>query len=694
LKLLVTGAGGFLGREFVTAAAADGNDVVALVRRPSDGLERDAVAVIRRDVLSLDPDDLSDDLDAVVHFATGTNGDRDAIVHVAVEGTRRVFALAREASVPRFVHVSSMSVHQGPVEKDARAPGGYALEPRPESRGAYALSKVRAEQVLLDERDRGETELVICRPGLVYGRGMLDPLAGTAARLPLGLAVGLGRAAQHVPWIDVDDLNAALLGIVASPARAGEVSVYELLSSPIPTKRELIGAVQTCSGRPRRTIWLPTLVPMAAAAGRDALRRDLSLRTAYAVRRAWNFDPAVIDAGPAWQRAGRKPGATLQESVRRSLTIDEAFDRPLDDEVRRRARALLDVATRPDANRPARVVLVGAGRIADEMHVPALRSMTNVTVVGVVDPVEAAASAVANKLAAATFSRIEDLPDELLAGSTVTIATPGESHVDVAGEVVARGASVLVEKPAALSLAGFERLSALETSTTPVTAIHNYRLRPAAVQLWRFLVEHDVGPLMRARLRFASPPLKLERARWMRDEIRNRVLLYEIAVHFIDLLVQVSGELISLEHAFARRSSDGLQTISFSAAGSARACDDVSIDLDLTGVAPGVYLFLEFARSACQLDFFPDGFRILSDRPNPLDLAASSMTRASGALRQRLRRDRATRRARPHRLIYEEHLRRCVGADASPFGLGGIAETMRSLDLLDRVLYSDAVVAP
>ena len=490
----------------------------------------------------------------------------------------------------------------------------------------------------------------------------------------------------------MDDFNDALLGIIASPASAGDVSVYDLLSDPAPTKRELVNVVQQSSGRPRHTVWLPAAIPMVAAAARDVLRRDLSLRTAYAVRRAWAFDAAAIEDDPAWRRAGRRPGATLKESVQRALTIDEAFDHPLDEDARERARALLEVAMASDAHRSARVILVGAGRIADEMHVPALMSMTNVSVAGVVDPVESAASAVASQLEAATFRRIEDLPDELLAGATVVIATPGESHVAVAEEVVTRGASVLVEKPAALSLGGFERLSGLETSTTPITAIQNYRLRPAAVQLWRFLVEHDVGPLMRARLRFASPPLKLERARWMRDEIRNRVLLYEIAVHFIDLLVQVSGELVSLEHAFSRRSSDGLQTISFSAAGSARSCDDVLIDLDLTGVAPGVYLFLEFARSACQLDFFPDGFRVLSGPPNPLDLAASSVTRVSGALRQRLRRDRAALRARPHRLIYEEHLRRCGGDEVSPFGLGGIAETMRSLDLLDRVLYPEAVV--
>lgn len=691
MKLLVTGAGGFLGREFVIAASTDGHEVHAFVRRPSDDLERNGVTVIQRDVLGLESSDFAAGFDAVVHLATGTTGDRDAIVHVAVEGTRRVLALAEEASVPRLIHVSSMSVHRGPVRRSERAPGGYAVERHPEKRGAYALSKVLAEKALLAQHTGAATELIVCRPGLVYGRAMLDPLAGTAARLPLGLAVGIGHAEQRVPWIDVEDLNAALLGIIASPVRAGEISVYELLSDPIPTKEELVRVVQEWTGRPRRTIWLPTALPLAAATARDALRRDLSFRTAYAVRRAWSFDPAALDSNAAWRRADRKPESTLKTSVARALTVDEALDRPLDLDVRRRATALLDVAGGRAPSRPARIVLVGAGRIAEEMHVPAIRSLADVSVVAVVDPVESAGAVVAGQLGAPAFRRLEDVPEASLAGATVTVATPGETHVAIAEQAVARGASVLLEKPAALSLDGFDLLTALETTSQPVSVIQNYRLRPAVLQLWRFLAEHDIGPLLRARLRVSSPPLKLERARWMRDEVRNRVLLYEIAVHFVDLLVQISGELTSLEWARPRWTSDGLQTLSLSASGTAQDCEDVAIDLDLTGVAPGVHLILEFARSACKLDFFPDGFRILSDKPNPLDTAVAATARIGGALRQRLRRDRATLRAWPHRLIYEEHLRRCEGDTASPFGLDGVADTMRSLELLGDVLYRGAV---
>ena len=686
MKLFVTGAGGFLGREFTAAAAAVGHEVAALVRRASEDVARLADAVIERDILELEPADIPPDLDAVVHFATGTDGDADAMAYVAVEGTKWMIELARAVSVPRFVHVSSMSVHRGPVAADDESPGGYALEPHPELRGAYALSKVRAEAAVAAAAD-DSMEIVVCRPGLVFGRDMVDALAGTAVRLPLGLAVGLGRPEQGVPWIDVDDLNTALLGILASPPRAG-IGAYELLSEPVPAKRELVEIVRRCTGLPRRTFWLPAAVPLVAAAARDALWRDGTWRTVYAVRRAWRFDPAALDVGTAWERAERIPQASAHESVRRALTIEPELEGSLDEAVVRRAGALLAVARASSpVGGPRRVVLVGAGRIIQEMHVPALETLDGVSVAAVVDPQSAAASAVGQRLGAPTFARLADVPDEVTAGAVVVVATPGSTHAAIAEDAVARGATVLLEKPAALQLADFERLCELESAVAPITVVHNYRLRPAVLRLWMFLLEHDVGPLVRARLRVASPPLKLERARWMRDERRNRALLYEIAVHFVDLLVQVGGGLSRVDDGRLRVTSDGLRTIAFSANASSETCDDVFVDLDLAGTAPGVRLYLEFARSACALDFFPDGFRILPSRPNPLDDAGAALARIGGALRQRARSDRAAMRAVPHRLIYEEHFRRCADGGNSPFGLAGVTDTMRSLQLLGQALY-------
>jgi nucleoside-diphosphate-sugar epimerase/predicted dehydrogenase len=681
VKLIVTGASGFLGREFCAAASNAGHSVVALVRPTSDATGLIAARTIGRDLFELSIDDVPEEIDAVVHFATGTVGNAAEMTQVAVEGTRRMVELARAAGIPRFVHISSMSVHPG-------SPRAGGIEPRPDLRGGYALSKVKAEQALTGDQRDESTEIIIFRPGLVFGREMSDALAGTAVRLPFGLALGFGRKAQGVPWLDIEDLNSALLGVLASPIRPADAP-YELLSEPTPTKQQIVQLVEQYTGYPRHTLWLPAAVPVAAAAVIDAIRRNRSWRTVYAIRRAWRFDPINLDSSPAWRRAGASPTATVGESVRRALTIDATFDGALDSAVISRAASLSRVAASVDRTdgEARQIVLVGAGRIVEEMHLPALDALDRVAVTAVVDPQVARAAAIGERLDATAFTRLADVPDEVLAGATVVVATPGSSHVEIAEEAISRGASVLLEKPAALRLADFERLCALETPSAPISVFQNYRLRPAVLQLWKFLLTHDVGPLQRARLRFASPPLKLERARWMRSEQRNRVLLYELSIHFVDLLALVAGEFSEIASSRVRVSGDGLRTISFGASAASESCDDIFVDLDLGGTAPGVRLYLEFARTACALEFFPDAFRVLPGKPNPLDDVSTGLIRLGGALRARARRDRATVRAMPHRMIYKEHFRRCDGSKASAVGLTGVVQTMRSLELLAEALY-------
>ena len=74
MRLLVTGASGFLGRYLVAAAAAVGHEVFALSRRPSLELEKFSKELILCDIIKVSEADLPRGLDAVIHFATGNDG--------------------------------------------------------------------------------------------------------------------------------------------------------------------------------------------------------------------------------------------------------------------------------------------------------------------------------------------------------------------------------------------------------------------------------------------------------------------------------------------------------------------------------------------------------------------------------------------------------------------------------------------
>lgn len=179
----------------------------------------------------------------------------------------------------------------------------------------------------------------------------------------------------------------------------------------------------------------------------------------------------------------------------------------------------------------------------------------------------------------------------------------------------------------------------------------------------------------------------------MHEEKRVRALLMEMSIHFVDLACVVGGPIVDLEHVSVVGSPDGRSTVSVTGAARMERCDAFGFDLDLSGTAPRTRLELEFERVACVLDFYPDGFRILPRKPNPLDDAAADARRFADALSQRLRPSRSgvPRRAAPHRAIYLEHLRR-LSADGSesPLSLEALAPTMESLYLLAGVVYDDA----
>ncbi|HVH51118.1 MAG TPA: NAD-dependent epimerase/dehydratase family protein, partial [Gaiellaceae bacterium] len=530
MKLLVTGAGGLLGGSFVAAAAEAGHVVCAIVRRPTVAVAEIADEVIVCDMLRLTAADLPNGLDAVVHFATGTEGGVDRIVRIAEEGTRRIYAAAAECGVARFVHVSSLSVY---------ATRGGRVEPRPKLRGGYAQSKVAAERVFEDLRARLEAPpaLAVVRPGLVFTPGMVDVLAGTAVQLPLGLGLIIGRPGQRVPFLDGRDLNHALLALLERQPRE-RVETYDILAAELPTKRELLDTYAELTGKVRRPIWLPRFAVVAAAAAVGLLRRRRGL--VYSVRRAWEFDPEALPT-PRLETAP----ASSRLAVRSALTVarGQDFSDWQLEAVRARASKLLTAPGEPDPQAPSvPLALLGAGRIAAEMHAPALRALHGFDVRAVVDPANDLAEALAASFPGATPAA--SLAELDWRSGAVAVVAPGFAHHEVALDALDRGASLLLEKPALLTVQEFDDVRARASEVAlPVTVFHNYRLRPAARMLWQFLLEHDVGALMRACLTFHSPRLESERARWMREERRHRVLVMELGVHMLDLLCVVGGAL-------------------------------------------------------------------------------------------------------------------------------------------------------
>jgi len=223
VRILVTGAGGFIGRTLCPQLAARGHQVIAGLRgRPT--AQRSPIAGAESRVLGdIAPGrDWAPDLrgvDAVVHLAQRAH--RRAAPDILAAEPEAAASLARSAAragVRRFLYISSIKAmgEATPGERQFRADD----PPRPED--AYGRAKLATEQALQEVAAESGLELVILRPPLVYGPDVdgnfraLVRLAGSFLPLPFA-ALDNRRSLIFVD--NLADLAATALQHTAAPGR-------------------------------------------------------------------------------------------------------------------------------------------------------------------------------------------------------------------------------------------------------------------------------------------------------------------------------------------------------------------------------------------------------------------------------------------------------------------------------------------
>ncbi len=170
MKVLVTGATGFIGRNIVEALRADGEEVFALVRETSkiDFLRQLGVKFIYGDITDMSSLGLiNGKFDAVFHCAASVQDqDWKKLFLVNITGTENICKLCLRLEARRLVYLSSIAVVSGHFQIPVTEDLPYSAT------NLYGKSKIEAEKIVWDYRGQGLPS-VILRPPMVYGE--LEP---------------------------------------------------------------------------------------------------------------------------------------------------------------------------------------------------------------------------------------------------------------------------------------------------------------------------------------------------------------------------------------------------------------------------------------------------------------------------------------------------------------------------------------
>jgi nucleoside-diphosphate-sugar epimerase len=312
VRVLVTGATGFVGSHLVEALLARGDDVVGLIRSPTK-----AARVFTERKPEVVEGDLgnhaalrraADGADAVFHAAALTSARTRAEFFAAnVTGTQHVLDAVRDAAprLHRLVYVSSIAA-AGPSSRGM--PVTEDAEPRPVS--DYGASKLAGEQAV---RQSGLPWTVV-RPPAVYGpRDVELRRVFSFARWRVAPVFGDGR--QELSLIHVEDLVSALL---AALDRGRPEGTYFAAHPEVVTSAEFVAAVgravtEVLHGRardPRLVLRIPFGVARAALTINGAVLHALGRSTVLSADKipellaeAWTCSAAALERDTGWRAA-------------------------------------------------------------------------------------------------------------------------------------------------------------------------------------------------------------------------------------------------------------------------------------------------------------------------------------------------------------------------------------------------------
>ena len=309
MKILITGATGFIGAQLSETLANSGHDVRDTARSlaPSGPTTRELITCDLESAENLDH--LTTSCDAIIHLAGRAHVMSDdpatsesLYLSANVDVTRKLALSAARTGVKRMILMSSVKVNGESTSIEAP----FTSQDTPNPQDPYGRSKTQAEQALWEVTAMSGLEGVVIRPPLVYGPGVRANFASLIGIVGRGLPLPLGSIQNKRSFVAIDNLIDCIAAVLQSSNAVGQtflVSDGHDLSTP-----ELIRSIASAFHKsPRLIPFPPTLLKLAAtsAGKRSAYDRLCGSLT--------------VDIALTKQKLSWTPPFTVQDSMQRTV---------------------------------------------------------------------------------------------------------------------------------------------------------------------------------------------------------------------------------------------------------------------------------------------------------------------------------------------------------------------------------------
>ncbi|HEX3410221.1 MAG TPA: NAD-dependent epimerase/dehydratase family protein [Stellaceae bacterium] len=252
VRILVTGAPGFIGRALCLGLVGRGHAVLGLSRRPAEPIRDVELRPIGDIGPATDWSGHLDGIEIVVHLATRAHRSRRGPAdHNEAQAARVLAHSAAKAGVRRLIHMSSVR-----AMGEATLPGApFRASDPPRPRDPYGRGKLAIERALFAAAQETGIEIVILRPPLVYGPGVKANFRALLRLVASGLPLPLAGIDNRRSLMFVDNL-VDLVGLACQhPGAAGRVLLAR--DSADLSTSDLIRLLAAGLGRPARLFDVP-----------------------------------------------------------------------------------------------------------------------------------------------------------------------------------------------------------------------------------------------------------------------------------------------------------------------------------------------------------------------------------------------------------------------------------------------------